>query len=83
MQASDVRFIEVEFPKDGPGGREIAFEVENGVVTKVWTEGYDYALGTQVLEYWVNTVGEERILDEAISKYAFERSQEPEYEEAL
>lgn len=64
---SDIPFIEIEFA-EGPYGRELCFEVRFGQIRKVWANGYDYGPASEVLEFWISSVGEERILERALSK---------------
>ncbi len=65
-----MRTIEVAISKAGPRGADLVFDVESGLIVGLWDGANELKLeeSAEVIHYWVDLVGKEKILAGAADK---------------
>ena len=61
-----MRTIEVTFPKEGPRGQDLTFDMDGDLVDRVWDGDAEYAADhvedLAVVKYWIRIVGNDRLV---------------------
>ena len=73
MDLGRVSYLEVAFPGEGPGACELTFGLEAGLIVAVWDGWRERRLEAgegEIIHYWVEIIGLERIMDRAILRAA-------------